>query len=84
MPPKNENKVQEAFDIAAQNCGGRPQMLAALNISDAWMFMCINKNKVSLKLALKLQTLTRNKVGWQELCPEDKEEITAVAKYLTI
>lgn len=80
--PINENLVKQAFEIAAENCGGKPRMLAALNISESWMYTCIKEGKVALSLGLKLQMLTKQQFKWSELCPDDYNTINAVSAYL--
>ena len=75
-------KIKAAFDEAATNCGGKPRLLAALNITESWMYSCISKGTVSLSMSLKLQVLTNAKFKWQELCPDEFKTINAVAEYL--
>lgn len=80
----SENRiVAQAFEAAATACGGKPQMLAALNISESWMYSCIKRNRVELKMALKLQVLTKLEFKWQELCPDEYKEIQSVSKFIT-
>lgn len=76
------NYVTQAFELAAKNCGGKPRMLAALDISSTWMYECCKQNKVGLQIGLKLQVLTRAEFKWQQMCPADYEAINKVSEYL--
>lgn len=82
MGKDTKTKIAQAFQAAIKSCGGKPRMLAALNISESWMHACINNDKVPLELALKLQTATKLKHRWEHLCPEKFEEISNVSTYI--
>jgi hypothetical protein len=75
-------KIKAAFADAATNCGSKPRLLAALDITESWMYACIANGSVSLILSLKLQVLTNGKFKWQDLCPTEFQKINAVAEYL--
>jgi hypothetical protein len=74
--------IKAAFARAADNCGGKPRMLAALNITESWMYSSIKRESVVLGTALRLQVLTKGEFKWQDLCPTEFQEINAVAEYL--
>lgn len=76
------SKVNETFDIAINNCGGKRRMLAALNISESWMHALRNGRSLTITMALKLCVLSGSKYRWDELCPEEAEKINAVAEYI--
>jgi hypothetical protein len=78
----NDKLIAQAFDAAAKACGGKPRMLAALNISESWMYACMKKNNVPLITALQLQYLTKLQFRWQDLAPEDHKKITDCSKYV--
>lgn len=75
-------KVNEAFDLAIQNCGGKQRMLAALDITESWMYALRNGRPLTIAMALKLQVLTRGTYQWKDLCVEEMQKINAVSEYL--
>lgn len=79
--PKPE-KVNAAFDLAIENCGGKQRMLAALDITESWMYALRNGRPLTITMALKLQVLTNNTYQLKDLCPEEMQRINAVAEYL--
>lgn len=73
----------EAFERAAENCGNKGRMLAALGITESWMYaLRSGRGSMTAVLALKLQTLTHGEFKWHDLCPEEYERIQAVTEYL--
>lgn len=74
--------LKTAFALAAENCGGKPRMLGALDISESWMHACIARAKLPINAALKLQILTHGEFKLQQLCPAEYTEIQAVSEYL--
>lgn len=74
--------LKSAFQLAAENCGGKPRMLGALDISESWMHACIARAKLPINAALKLQILTKGQFTLKQLCPAEYEEINAVNEYL--
>ncbi len=79
--PKPE-KVNAAFDLAIKNCGSKQRMLAALDITESWMYALRNGRPITIEMALKLQVLTKAEYQWKDLCPEQLENINAVSEYL--
>lgn len=75
-------KVNAAFDKAIENCGGKPRMLAALGITESWMYALRNGRPMTVTMALKLQVLTNGEFSWKDLCPEELDKINAVAEYI--
>lgn len=82
---EDNNLVKQAFYAAIDACGGgaagRRKMLFALGITEARMHQCIKKQKVQIKVALKLQVLTKTRFKWQDLCPNEYREINEVSKF---
>jgi hypothetical protein len=82
---EDKNIVRQAFHAAIDACGGgaagRRKMLFALGITEARMHQCIKKQKVHIKVALKLQVLTRTRYKWPDLCPAEYREINDVSKF---
>jgi hypothetical protein len=75
-------RIKAAIELASDNCGGKPRLLAALNITESWMYACMKHGRIPLILSLKLQVLTNGKYNWYELCPTEHQTINAVAEYL--
>ncbi len=74
--------IKSAFTLAIENCGGKPRVLAALDVSESWMYICIKKAKLPIDTALKLQCLTKGEFKWSDLAPDTYQEINAVSEYL--
>lgn len=75
-------KIKGALELAAQNCGGKLRMQAAVDSTASWLYTCTNRGTVPLELAMKLEVLTKGEFKFQELCPDKMIEINTVAEYL--
>lgn len=74
--------IKEAFRLAQINCGGKLQLQVAINTTASWIYTCINRGTVPLKMAMKLEVLTRGEVKAADIAVKDITEINAVSKYL--
>jgi len=81
LTPQQE-KIKEAFQLAQANCGGKLKLQVAINTTASWIYTCINRGTVPLKMAMKLEVLTRGEVKAVEMAVAEIEEINAVSKYL--
>lgn len=74
--------IKDAFDLAAQNCGGKLRMQAAVNSTASWLNTCVKRGTMPLQLGMKIEILTKGEFTFQKLCPAKMEEINAVTEYL--
>lgn len=74
-----------AIDVAIENCGSKSRMLAALNITESYLYALRggrDDKRPNLRLGMKLQVLTRAQFKLADFCESEIQDINAVAEYL--